>query len=143
MRCSTCSRGKRKCDQLKPVCGRCSRLGKSCSYSLVKDETENQMHPNISMKCKESCKYGRLRHKATNTIMTVEDAIKKIGKENNIHIANNITMGSIILSSPMNRITIFEFIKGSNYKKHAKSTLDKSAFQIHLYSNRQKLEIIW
>ena len=154
--CRTCARGKRKCDQQRPSCERCCRLNKQCIYDHDDDtsyEAENQIYPhesNIMTNVKHSIKphsQGLIRHKQTNNIMTVDEAVQIIHKEKKIPRSKNInisiSMTSIILSSPINRKAILEFIKGSKCKKHLKTSLDTNSFCFHHYTKKQFFEILW
>ena len=142
--CSSCAVGKRKCDQMKPACGRCNRLLKTCTYT---HQINNESVASImSTHTDHPYQYGLIKHKTTDAVMTIDNAINMIRKKQNIPKPNNIniiTMTSIILSSQLNRKTISEFITGSKSKKHLKTALDKNIFCIHHYTKRQNLEMLW
>ena len=139
--CVPCANSHRKCDQQKPTCERCIRVGKSCSYININNESKNhvQIHSSTFSYIETN---GRLRHKTSNAINTLEIIAHKLKKEINAP-KSNISMGSIILSSPMNRRTIIEFIKGFSYKRLLKAPLDKNIFCIHRHTKKQNLEMLW
>ena len=136
-RCVSCAIGKRKCDQLKPACGRCRRLGKNMFLRRRYDPWK-WIRRSFQTRWSTS-----IKHKATHAVMTIDNAIKMMRAEENVAKSNNITMTSIILSSPVNRKTILKFIMGSQSSKHLKTALDKNIFWIHHYTKRQNLEMLW
>ena len=139
---------RRKCDLKKPaVCGRsCILQAKSCSFNpdSCDIDTTNQYQYIESIadsKYNEPYKTGNLKHKITNAEMTINEAVQMIRKEKHIPNTNNISISSIIFSSPMNRKIFMEFIKGSAYGRQLK--FDHDIFNIHHYTKKQNLEMLW
>ena len=147
-RCLHCSKEHRKCDQVKPICGRCKRLGKSCSYSglytNIMGNNGHQLygHLNTFNIEDETFQIGRLKHKYTRQLMSFEEAVQRIQKENNIS-SSNISAKSIIFSSAKNRIAMFEFIKGSLFNNKFNNTIDKIYFNFYQLRKKDLQEMIW
>ena len=145
--CHQCSKMHRKCDQVKPLCGRCRRLGKSCTYNndILADGYQHDELSGAKYYAGTShgtFQYGRLRQKQTGKILTVDEAIQWIEKQYNIPKAR-ISMKSILLSSAVNRMNIVEFIKGSRYKQGGSKSVDKTNFCVYQFKKKDIHEIVW
>ena len=141
--CLQCSHLHLKCDQAKPECGRCSRLSKPCAYkSQVRDDDHQREKASTELPNHDLYRYGRLRNKQTGEIMTINEAIQTIQAENNIR-QSDISIISIILSSKYNMMGIFEFIKGSPYKKKHKTAVDNNDFCIYQLRKTDLQEMLW
>ena len=123
--CIQCSSEYHLCDHKKPKCE---------SFKPDKSSTA------ISSPC-EPYYLGRLRHQRTNVVMTLEEALKRIQKENNIPKSNN-SISSILLSSGNTRLFIYEFMNGSRYKT-LKGIHNGKMFCIDGYSKKEIHEILW
>ena len=142
--CYQCSGAHRKCDKMKPVCGRCSRLGKPCTYKEIRI-VEDHQHDELSstaISTDNIYQHGRLRIKQNGKIMTVDEAVRRIQMEYNIPKSSS-SIKSILLSSPKNRIVIFEFIKGYQFKRKPNDTIDKIYFYIYKFKKKDIHEIMW
>ena len=170
--CLSCTKVHRKCDQQKPICGRCSRLDIPCIYNNINVNLRTSCLPcaKLHQKCDKQkpvcgrcnrlskiCTYDTtdndenhqqqiesdlMRYKIDNATNTMERIIQKIQEEYNTPKSHK-SITSIILSSSMNRKTIMDFIKGSPFKNQAKTHVDKHNFCIHQYTKKQILEILW
>ena len=138
--CLPCAKLHYKCDKQKPACGRCTRLDKTCSYSTIENDGNHRRLESVMDYSNEQ--YCRLRDGFRNNINSIENITHKIQKEYNAP-KSQISMCSIILSSPINRNAIMEFIKGSPRKKQMKTHVDKNNFSIHQYTKKQNLEMLW
>ena len=154
-RCIQCSKEHRKCDQIKPVCGRCSATGKTCSYPKItskrisfleqyshKQYSYHTNHGNVinSNIYDENYQHGRLRQKHSNQLSTLDEAVQRVQKEYDLPKCH-ITATSIIISSPTNRITIFEYIKGASISQ--KNNLDKTYFCMSKFKKKEVHEMMW
>ena len=146
--CQQCSRMHRRCDQLKPLCGRCLRKGKSCTYNydIFHDDFQQYESSKVAYGGTHAGVYqfGRLRHKLTGEILTIDESIQWIEKTYNIP-KSPTSMKSILLSSAVNRMNIVEFIKGCQYIKQGGSSknVDKTSFCVYKFRKRDIHEIVW
>ena len=143
--CYQCSKVHRKCDHVKPLCGRCRRMGKSCTYNhdiLDDDYQHDELSEAKNAGTHAVYQYGCLKHKQTGEILTMDEAIQWIEKQYNIP-KSRISMKSILLSSAVNRMFIFEFIKGSRYKQGGSKSVDKTNFCVYHFKKKDIHEIVW
>ena len=146
--CYQCSKLHRRCDQKKPKCGRCIRMGKSCTYTAslgcADEDPQRDDYSNstsyIDVNGLESYHYNLLRHKQTGKVMTIDEAIKIIQTQNNIP-QSGTAMKSILLSSALNRIGIFEFIRGCQFQSRLNNTINKNDFCIYKFRKKDLLEM--
>ncbi|KAG7804974.1 hypothetical protein KL924_005297 [Ogataea haglerorum] len=64
--CLVCKRRKKKCDEAKPRCGHCQRLGLECKYRVVLNWVKIQMRDQFHASCAQPTAYHLLNANFTN-----------------------------------------------------------------------------